>query len=62
MVLSDQELRCFLKAYEQRLEQPYAHPIRQRQLLLRQCMLGQARQIAGRVLSGQAGYQGMGFR
>ncbi len=62
VVLSDQGLRRFLKAYEQRMEQPYTHPIRQLQMPLRQCMLEQARQIAGRVLSGQAGYQGMGFR
>lgn len=62
VVLSDQGLRRFLKAYEQRLEQPYTHPIRQIQLPMRQCLLEQARQIAGRVLSGQGGYQGMGFR
>lgn len=62
VVLSDQGLRRFLKAYEQRMEQPYTHPIRQLQMPLRQCMLEQARQIAGRVTSGQAGYQGMGFR
>lgn len=62
VVLSDQGLRRFLKAYEQRMEQPYTHPIRQLQMPLRQCMLEQARQIAGRVLSGQGGYQGMGFR
>lgn len=62
VVLSDQGLRRFLKAYEQRMEQSYTHPIRQLQLPLRQCMLEQARQIAGRVLSGQGGYQSMGFR
>jgi hypothetical protein len=61
VVLSDQGLRRFLKAYEQRMEQPYTHPIRQLQMPLRQCMLEQARQIAGRVLSGQGGYQGMGL-
>jgi CRISPR-associated protein Cas1 len=61
VVLSDQGLRRFLKAYEQRMEQPYTHPIRQLQMPLRQCMLEQARQIAGRVLSGQGGYQSMGF-
>ncbi len=62
VVLSDQGLRRFLKAYEQRMEQGYTHPIRQVQLPLRQCLVEQARQIAGRVLSGQGGYQGMGFR
>jgi CRISPR-associated protein Cas1 len=62
VVLSDQGLRRFLKAYEQRMEQPYTHPIRQVQMPLRQCLLEQARQVAGRVLSGQGGYQGMGFR
>jgi CRISPR-associated protein Cas1 len=62
VVLSDQGLRRFLKAYEQRMEQPYTHPIRQLQMPLRQCILEQARQVAGRVVSGQAGYQGMGFR
>lgn len=62
VVLSEQGLRRFLKAYEQRMDQPYTHPIRQVQLPLRQCMIEQARQIAGRVQSGQGGYQGMGFR
>lgn len=62
VVLSDQGLRHFLKAYEQRMEQGYTHPIRQVQLPLRQCLVEQARQIAGRVLSGQGGYQSMGFR
>lgn len=62
VVLSDQGLRRFLKAYEQRMEQGYTHPIRQVQLPLRQCLVEQARQIAGRVLSGQGGYQSMGFR
>ena len=62
VVLSDQGLRRFLKAYEQRLDRSFTHPIRQIQLPLRQCMVEQARQIAGRVQSGQAGYQGMGFR
>ena len=62
VVLSEQGLRRYLKAYEQRLEQPYTHPIRQVQMPLRQCMLEQARQVAGRVVSGQTGFQGMGFR
>lgn len=62
VVLSDQGLRRFLKAYEERLDRSFTHPIRQIQLPLRQCMVEQARQIAGRVQSGQAGYQGMGFR
>ncbi|MCB0201929.1 MAG: CRISPR-associated endonuclease Cas1 [Anaerolineae bacterium] len=62
VVLSEQGLRRFLKAYEQRMDQTYTHPIRQVKLPLRQCMIEQARQIAGRVRSGQGGYQGMGFR
>lgn len=62
VVLSEEGLRRFLKAYEQRLSQPYTHPIRQLQMPLRQCMVEQARQLAGRITSGDAGYQGMGFR
>lgn len=62
IVLGEHGRKRFLQAFEQRLETRYTHPRRGEQLTLRQCFIEQARQIAQRVQSGQAGYQGMGFR
>lgn len=62
VVLSEAGLKRFLRAFEQRMEQPFTHPLRGVRMPLRQCLLEQARQVAACIQSGQAGFQGMGFR
>jgi len=62
ILLGEGGQKRFIQAYEQRLEVKFTHPLRQAQFPLRQCVLEQARQIAHRVQTGTAGYQGMGFR
>jgi len=62
LILSEAGQRRFLRAFEERLDQKYTHPLRGVQFPLRQCLVEQARQIAECVLSGVPRYQGMGFR
>jgi len=59
--LSEAGLRRFIQAYETRLDQCYTHPLRGVRLPMRQCLIEQARQVADRILNGQAGHRGMGF-
>lgn len=61
VILSEQGMKRFLAALEQRLDMRYRHPIREEQLTIRQCIFEQARQAAARVQSGQPGWKGMGF-
>lgn len=62
VVLDEDGQRCFLKAYERRMDQRFTHPLRGIKYPLRQCVIEQARQIAECVHSGHARYRGMGFR
>jgi CRISPR-associated protein Cas1 len=62
VVMNDDAKKRFIKAFEERMNREFLHPIRQLRLPLRQCLLEQARQIAARVVEERAGYQGMGFR
>ncbi len=62
VVLNEEGVRRFIQAFEQRLEMRFTHPLRGEQLSLRQCVLEQARQAAGRITRGEAGWTGMGFR
>lgn len=62
VVLGEEGRKRFLRAYEQRLDMAFTHPGRGIKFPLRQCIVEQARQIVDRVMSGEAGYQGMGFR
>lgn len=62
ILLGAQGQRRFLQAYEQRMDVKYTHPLRELQFPLRQCLIEQARQIAGCVTSGDPTYRGMGFR
>ncbi len=62
VILNEDGKRRFLQAYEQRLEVRFTHPIRGIKFPLRQCIQEQARQVAKRILDGEPGYQGMGFR
>jgi CRISPR-associated protein Cas1 len=62
VVLSEQGQRIFLKAFEERMQQRYTHPLRDMRFSMRQCIIEQARQIALRIQEGSPGYQGMGFR
>jgi len=62
IMLGENGRKRFLQAFENRLETRYTHPQRGERLTLRQCLIEQASQIAQRVQSGQAGYQGLGFR
>ncbi len=62
IVLGAQGQRRFLQAYEKRMEMKFTHPLRGMQFPLRQCLIEQARQIAGGIQSGEAAFRGMGFR
>lgn len=62
IILDDDGKRRFLQAYQQRMDQTYTHPLRGMKFTLRQCMIEQARQAAECLMSGNANYQGMGFR
>lgn len=62
VILSETGQRRFLQAFEQRLDQKFTHPIRDMQFPLRQCLVEQARQIAGCIQNGTPIYRGMGFR
>ncbi|GAB4396853.1 MAG: CRISPR-associated endonuclease Cas1 [Anaerolineales bacterium] len=62
VILSDAGCKRFIKAYETRLDGRFTHPISGLKLTLRQCVIEQARQIAGRINENRPGYTGMGFR
>ena len=62
VVLADDGRRGFLKAWEQRMSSAFTHPVRQVQLDLRQCLLEQARQVAGCIQTGSVDFRDMGFR
>jgi CRISPR-associated protein Cas1 len=62
VILEEAGQRRFLQAFETRMDQRFTHPGRGLQFPMRQCLVEQARQIAGRIQRGPAGYQGMGFR
>lgn len=62
VVLSEEGKRVFLQAFEKRMQMRFTHPISGLKLMLRQCMVEQARQIAARIQENRPGYQGMGFR
>jgi CRISPR-associated protein Cas1 len=62
IVLSEDGMRRFLQAFEQRMDQKFTHPLRNQQYPLRQCLIEQARQAAACLLEGRADYRGMGFR
>ncbi len=62
VLLSDEGKRRFVKAYETRLDQTHTHPLRGLKFSLRQCLIEQARQLAGCLTRGEPDYRGMGFR
>ena len=62
VILSEEGCKRFLQAWEQRMSATFTHPIREVRFPLRQCVIEQARQVAGRFQSGEAGYTAMGFR
>lgn len=62
VVLDDQGKRDFIKAFEERMDSRFTHPLAQQQLTMRQCLIEQARQIARRILEDRPGYDDMGFR
>ncbi len=62
VLLSEAGKRRFLRAWEERLEKKFTHPVRGQRLPLRQCLIEQARQIARAVQEGKATYTPMGFR
>jgi CRISPR-associated protein Cas1 len=61
VVLNDEGVRRFIQAFEQRLEMRFTHPVRGEKLMMRQCIVEQARQAAGRITRGEPGWTGMGF-
>jgi CRISPR-associated protein Cas1 len=62
VVFGDAGKRRFVQAYETRLDQPHTHPLRGLKFPLRQCLIEQARQLAGCLTNGDPAYRGMGFR
>ena len=62
VVLSQNGMRRFLQAFEQRMDQKYTHPGRGLQFPMRQCIIEQARQVAERLNTSHPGFTGMGFR
>lgn len=62
VILDEEGKRRFIHAYEERMGMPFTHPGRGLRFPLRQCIVEQARQTAGCILSGSPAYQGMGFR
>jgi CRISP-associated protein Cas1 len=62
ILLGDEGKRRFLAAYEQRLEQPFTHPVRNEKMPLRQCLIEQARQVAAALQTSTPLYQEMGFK
>jgi CRISPR-associated protein Cas1 len=62
VLLSPEGRKRFLQAFEKRMEARFTHPISQKRLTMRQCVLEQARQIADRLRNDDPGYTGMGFR
>lgn len=62
VILSEPGVKRYIQAFEERMESRFTHPLRGVQLTLRQCLVEQARQVAGRLLEKRPGWQGMGFR
>ena len=62
VILNDEGKRRYLAAYEQRMMRRSRHPLKKKQLTLRQSLIEQARQIATRLMQHDPGYTGMGFR
>jgi len=60
VILGEEGQRRFIQAFEQRMEQPYTHPVRGEKLPIRQCLVEQARQAAQCIRSGQVAYRGLG--
>jgi CRISPR-associated protein Cas1 len=62
VILNEEGKRRYLAAYEQRMMRKSKHPLKKKQLTLRQSLIEQARQIATRLMRQDPGYTGMGFR
>lgn len=62
VILKEDGQRRFIRAFEERLERSFTHPILGQKLSMRRCIIEQARQVAGRIRENQPGYTGMGFR
>lgn len=62
VVLGEEGRKRFLQAWEQRMSASFTHPLRGIKLPMRQCLVEQARQVAGRIQNNEPGYTGMGFR
>ena len=62
VILGEEGQRRFLRAYEERMDSSFTHPIANVKLPLRSCLIEHARQLASRLQNGLPGYQGMGFR
>jgi CRISPR-associated endonuclease Cas1 len=62
VILSDEDKRRFIQAYETRMAQTFTHPLRGLKFPLRQCIIEQARQLAACLTGRRSDYQSMGFR
>lgn len=61
-MMSDAAKKVYLRAFEERLERRFTHPVSGLQLTLRQCLIEQARQVAECVTRGEVNFRSMGFR
>ncbi len=62
VVMGDAAKKAYLRAFEERLERRFTHPVSGLQLTLRQCLIEQARQVAECVTRGEVYFRSMGFR
>ncbi len=62
VMLNERGLKVFIQAFEQRFDGKFTHPISGQRLSMRQCLVEQARQVAGCAANGQVHFRAMGFR
>ncbi|NPV86934.1 MAG: CRISPR-associated endonuclease Cas1 [Anaerolineae bacterium] len=62
VLLLEDGLKRFIRAYETRMEGRFTHPLRGVQLAMRQCVFEQARQAADCIQQAKPDFRGMGFR
>lgn len=62
VLLTEDGKKFFLKAFNERMETGFTHPVRNMKMELRQCIIEQARQVVHCVTSGKVDFRPMGFR
>lgn len=62
VVMSEAAKKIYLRAFEERMERRFTHPLSGMQLTLRQCLIEQARQVGESAARGEVYFRSMGFR